>query len=83
MYINDGNDKADAGKYSVITTFFTNHKPANDGDLLGVFICPFYEYYEDGELKRVNCSSKGPYAMQYPYMGDIKISGTTEYVKLN
>lgn len=83
VYINDGNDKPDAGKYSVITTFFTNHKPANDGDLLGVFICPFYEYYEDGELKRVNCSSKGPYAMQYPYMGDIKISGITKEIKLN
>ena len=85
VYINNGDGNIKAGKYSVITNFFTNFKPANDGNLLGVFICPFYEYYEEGEgeLKRVDCSSRGPYALPYPYMGDIKISGTTEYVKLN
>lgn len=83
VYINNGDDKIKAGKYSVIASFFTNFKPANEGDLLGIFICPFYEYYDEGEMKRVDCSSRGPYALPYPYMGDIKISGTTEYVKLN
>lgn len=83
IYINKGDEKIDAGKYTVIASFYTNHKPANDGDLLGVFITPFYEYEVDGEMERVDGPSKGPYGLNYPYMGDVKISGTTEYVKLN
>lgn len=83
VYINNGDKRIEAGKYTVIATFFSNHKPTNDDDQFSIRVCPFYEYEEGGELERVDGPSKGPYSLRYPYMGDIKISGTTEYVKLN
>ena len=85
VYINNGEEKIRAGKYSVIASFFANHKPVKDIDKLCIRMTPFYEYEEDGEMERVYWpySTYGPYTLQYPYEVDIKLTGNEEYIELN
>ena len=84
VYINNGEEKIRAGKYSVIASFFANHKPVKDKDKLFIQIKPFYEYLEDGEMEREYWPNKiYGYTLEYPYEVDIKLTGKEEYVELN
>ena len=59
-----------AGKYSVITQFFSNYKPTDFNGYFSINIRAFGEYEEDGEVETLLSQKIGPYGLMYPFSND-------------
>ena len=84
VYVNNGEERISAGKYSVITQFFSNYKPTDFNGYFSICIRAFGEYEEDGEVETLLSQKIGPYGLMYPYSND-KFTPPTknvEYVDL-
>lgn len=85
VYVNNGEERISAGKYSVITQFFSNYKPTEFNEYFSISIRAFGEYEEDGEVETVWSKKIGPYALTYPLTNDEFTPPTknVEYVDLH
>ena len=85
VYVNNGEERISAGKYSVITQFFSNHKPTEFNEYFSISIRAFGEYEEDGEVETLWSKKIGPYALTYPLTNDEFTPPTknVEYVDLH
>lgn len=84
VYINKGEGKVSAGKYTIVCKFFSNYKPTNINDCFALKVMGIGEYERDGSIEKVYSKQAGPYVLEYPYFNDeYQPTGWVEYLNLN